>query len=564
MAIEQIRTFLAITLLVVLFLLWQAWQEDYGPAFSSINATGDANQTTQPGMVTPFQGGRDIPLPPRTDSSVDNRMVPTLPGTDRAGESMASSDEENRPIRVQTDVFELFINPNGTGIYQLNLLAYPDSQDQPEVPFSLLSQRMGHYFTAEATLLGSDKTLHKPPRFRPEQHDYRLAEGEDTLEVRLPWDSGDGISVTKVMTFHRQSYAVDFSYEVKNAKEEPVAVRLHGKLTRYPPAGQNSIFRLPTYTGGVISNAEDLYQKVDFSDMTKQDLKHTSQGGWIAMIQHYFIGSWVPDPDAMNQYYTTQDGTLYTIAVSTDKIISPGGHDTISLRGYLGPKIQDRMEAVAPNLSRTVDYGWLWVISQPLFWLLKKIHSLLGNWGVAIIILTLLIKLVFFHLSATSYRSMAKMRKLQPRMVKLRDTYKDDKVKMNQRLMELYKEEGVNPVSGCLPIAVQIPVFIALYWVLLESVELRHAGFLWLSDLSTYDPFFILPVSMGITMFLQQKLNPTPPDPIQAKVMMALPFVFTFLFLFFPSGLVLYWFVNNVLSIAQQWVITRQIIAPNT
>ncbi len=495
-------------------------------------------------------------------------MIPTLPGADLSNPdalsgSAASSDRENRPIRVRTDVFDLLIDPDGTGIRRLDLLAYPESQDRPDIPFQLLSQGLGNYFTAEAPLFGSDPALHKPPRFRPEQHDYRLAEDQDSLPVRLFWDSGDGLQVVKVMTFHRQSYVVNVSYQVENTRKQPVAVRLHGRLTRYPPPDQASIFRLPTYTGGVISNAQDPYEKIDFSDMAEQNLKRATQGGWIAMIQHYFIGSWVPDADTMNQYYTDREGHLYSIGSSTDKVIPPGGRDTLSIRGYFGPKIQDRMEAVAPNLSRTVDYGWLWIISQPLFWLLQRIHAIFGNWGVAIIILTLLIKLVFFHLSATSYKSMAKMRKLQPRMMKLRDTYKDDKVKMNQRLMALYKEEGVNPVSGCLPIAVQIPVFIALYWVLLESVELRHAGFLWLSDLSTHDPYFILPISMGITMFLQQKLNPTPPDPVQAKVMMALPFVFTVLFLFFPSGLVLYWFVNNVLSIAQQWVITRQ-IAPGT
>nr|VFJ44219.1 MAG: protein translocase subunit yidC [Candidatus Kentron sp. DK]VFJ64423.1 MAG: protein translocase subunit yidC [Candidatus Kentron sp. DK] len=571
MPIEQIRTFLSITLLIVLFLLWQAWQEDYGNALYGADVNNRTGQGTaqrgHPGKPAPSQDGYDIPLPPGDDAPVDDKMIPSLPGTASGANAKSgpgsSRAADNRYIHVRTDVFDVLLDPDGTGIHQLDLLAFPESQDDPDVPFQFLSRGLGSYFIAEAPLYGSDPALHTPPKFHAEQQDYRLAEGEDSLQVKLVRDSENGLDVTKVMTFRRGSYVIDVSYEIENTGDQPVAVRMHGRLTRYPPADQGSFLRMPTYTGGVLSNAGDIYRKIDFSDMAKEDLNVSARGGWIAMIQHYFIASWIPDSDAMNRYYTNRKNSLYTIGVSTDRIVQPGSRETIAMQGYIGPKIQDGMEAAAPNLSRTVDYGWLWMISEPLFWLLGKIHAFIGNWGVAIIILTLLIKLVFFHLSATSYKSMARMRKLQPRMMKLRDTYKDDKVKMNQRLMELYKEEKVNPVSGCLPIAVQIPVFIALYWVLLESVELRHAGFLWLTDLSAHDPFFILPISMGVTMFLQQKLNPTPPDPVQAKVMMALPFVFTVLFLFFPSGLVLYWLVNNVLSIAQQWVITKQ-IAPNT
>nr|VFK67188.1 MAG: YidC/Oxa1 family membrane protein insertase [Candidatus Kentron sp. UNK]VFK72561.1 MAG: YidC/Oxa1 family membrane protein insertase [Candidatus Kentron sp. UNK] len=561
MSIEQIRTFLIITLLMVLFLLWQAWQEDYGnlrPATN--NAIGETNA---PGQATSPQGFSDAPGVP-VPSAADNAMIPTLPGAAPTTNAARPTDGGQDLIHVRTDLFDLFLDPTGTGIRQLDLLEYPESKKRPDVPFRLLSQAPGVHFTADAPLFGSDPALHAPPAFQPEQHEYRLQEGKDTLEIRLSWDSGDGIAIAKIITFRRNSYVIDVSYQIDNAKSQPLAVRLHGRLRRYPPAGQNSIFRLPTYTGGVVSNAEHPYEKIDFKDMAEQDLKRISKGGWMAMIQHYFIGAWVPDADAGNQYYTKRDGALYTIGVFTDKVIPAGEQGSIGIRSYLGPKVQDLMEATAPNLSRTVDYGWLWIISQPLFWLLQKIHSRLGNWGWSIIVLTILIKLVFFHLSATSYTSMARMRKLQPRMTRLRDTYKDDKVKMNQRLMELYKEEKVNPLSGCLPIVIQIPVFIALYWVLLESVELRQASFiLWLQDLSTHDPYFVLPVAMGVTMFLQQKLNPAPPDPIQAKVMMALPFVFTVLFLFFPSGLVLYWFVNNLLSIAQQWVITRR-IAPDS
>lgn len=554
---------------MVLFLMWQAWQEDYGnlrlgATDSAISGTNIAKQPALPsGMTNSSQGSRDIPnFPSNTPSS--STLVPALPGAIPSTTSMPLTEGGERMIHVRTDLHDLLIAPSGTGIKQLDLLAYPESQKRIDVPFRLLSQAPGVHFTADAPLFGSDPALHTPPVFHTEQYDYQLEEGKNTLEIRLFWDSKDGLRVTKIITFRRQSYLIDVSYEIENAKEKPLAVRLHGRFKRYPPPGQNSIFRLPTYTGGVVSNTEHPYEKIDFKDMAEQDLWQITNGGWMAMIQHYFIGAWIPDANISNHYYTKREGALYTIGVFNDKVIPPGERGTIGIQGYLGPKIQDRMEAAAPNLSRTVDYGWLWIISQPLFWLLQKIHSLLGNWGWSIIVLTILIKLVFFHLSATSYTSMAKMRKLQPRMTKLRDTYKNDKVKMNQRLMELYKEEKVNPLSGCLPILIQIPVFIALYWVLLESVELRQADFIfWLKDLSTHDPYFVLPISMGITMFLQQKLNPTPPDPIQAKIMMALPFVFTVLFLFFPSGLVLYWFTNNLLSIAQQWVITKR-IAPDS
>jgi len=552
---------------MVLFLLWQAWQEDYGNQGSGVAGSAGRDIAGQPGSPSvtgnASQGVYDAPGLPGNTAGDGSAMVPTLPG-DAPTESTPSVDNAQDLIHVRTDLFDLFIEPTGTGIRQLDLLKYPESKERLNVPFRLLSQAPGVHFTADAPLFGSDPALHTPPLFHPEQHDYLLEEGKDILEVRLFWDNGDGIDITKRITFRRGSYEIGIVYEIGNNKKQPIAVRLHGRFKRYPPAQQGGLFSLPTYTGGVVSNAEHPYEKINFKEMSEKDLKRVSKGGWMAMIQHYFIGAWIPDANASNQYYTKREGALYSIGVFTDKVIQSGRRGTIGIKGYLGPKIQDRMEVAAPNLSRTVDYGWLWIISQPLFWLLQKIHALLGNWGWSIIVLTILIKLAFFHLSATSYTSMARMRKLQPRMTKLRDTYKGDKIKMNQRLMELYKEEKVNPLSGCLPILIQIPVFIALYWVLLESVELRQAGFIfWLKDLSTYDPYFVLPIAMGVTMFLQQKLNPAPPDPIQAKVMMALPFVFTGLFLFFPSGLVLYWFVNNLLSITQQWVITRR-IAPDS
>ena len=392
---------------------------------------------------------------------------------------------------------------------------------------------------------------------------HAVADGSDTLKVKLHWSSDDGVRVAKIYTFHRDSYTIEVRYEVHNGSSEPWNARMYGQFQRSEVEAEGGLFRTYTYTGGVISGPDKPYDKIDFSDMRDADLKRSETGGWIAMIQHYFTGAWVPSPEGRNYYYSKAvANNRYVLGVMTPALsVAPQGTGSVKLTLYAGPKVQRRLEAVAPNLERTVDYGWLWLIAEPLFWLLEWIHGLIGNWGFSIIVLTMLIKLAFFHLSATSYKSMARMRKLQPRVMDLRDRFSGDKAKLNQAMMELYKKEKINPLGGCLPILVQIPVFISLYWVLLESVALRQAPFtLWIHDLSVHDPFFVLPVMMGITMLAQQRLNPAPPDPMQARIMMALPFVFTFLFLFFPAGLVLYWFVNNLLSIAQQWVITRKIV----
>ena len=316
------------------------------------------------------------------------------------------------------------------------------------------------------------------------------------------------------------------------------------------------------YTGGAISSPEKRYEKITFDAMTEQPLSRDVQGGWVAMIQHYFVSAWVPGQQESNHLYTKAlpDERFIIGLVEPTVQVPPGATGTLDAELYMGPKDQTRLEQIATGLDLTVDYGWLWFIAQPLFWLLKWFHHLVGNWGVAIILVTLLIKLAFYKLSATSYRSMANMRRMAPKMQDLKQRYAGDREKLNHAMMELYKKEKINPLGGCLPIVVQIPVFIALYWMLLESVELRQAPFfLWIHDLSVMDPYYVLPLLMGVSMFIQQRLNPAPPDPIQAKVMMALPFVFTVFFAFFPAGLVLYWFVNNLISIAQQWFITRRI-----
>jgi YidC/Oxa1 family membrane protein insertase len=473
--------------------------------------------------------------------------------------------ESSRRIQVRTDTVYAEIDPAGGDLKVLELLHYPVSPDRPEEPLRLFNDTSPDLFMAQSGIIGRDPAPNHYATYIPERYQYTLADGEKVLEVRMRWQSPEGIQITKTYTFARDSYLLEVGYTVENGTQIPWSGRMYGQFQRTDPPRKGGLGFIYTYTGGVLSGPEKHYEKVSFDTIAKQDLNRPVTGGWAAMIQHYFAGAWIPSQAAENHYFTKLlDGPRYVIGVvSPGHTVAPGQTERFKFSLYAGPKLQDRMEAAAPYLELTVDYGWLTIIAQPLFWLLAFIHSLMGNWGWSIVLVTVLIKLSFFHLSAIGYRSMARMRNLQPRLMALKERYGDDRVRLNQAMMELYKEEKINPLGGCLPILVQIPVFISLYWVLLESVELRHAGFiLWLNDLSAYDPYFVLPILMGITMVIQQRLNPAPPDPIQAKVMMVLPFVFTFFFLFFPAGLVLYWFVNNLLSIAQQWIITRK-IAPD-
>ena len=554
MAIEQIRTVLIIALCVVSFFLWEAWQRDYGPKPSPPASTGQAAPDAGPGdTAPPSVDVPQVPQPARTATAA----APSL--TDAAGGS-----GHGRKIKVTTDVLAVEIDTLGGTIARVDLRSYPVSNDRPDEPFRLLDDGdPKRFFIAQSGLTGPRSAPSHHAQFESDADAYELAYGSDAIDVPLRWRSADGVEVIRTYRFARDRYVVDVRVDVANRSDEAWHGALYGQLQRGEPESSGGLFRTYTYTGGILSGPEKPYEKVDFSDMASQDVDRDVAGGWVAMIQHYFAAAWVPGAEETNHYYSKSlaNGRFAIGVVSPVRTVPPGGNGDFSFSFYAGPKIQERMQGVAPHLERTVDYGWLWLIAEPLFWLLSWIHGFVGNWGWAIIILTLLIKLAFFQLSATSYKSMARMRKVQPRITALRERYAADKQRMNQAMMELYREEKINPLGGCLPIVVQIPVFIALYWVLLESVELRQASFIgWLDDLSLHDPYFVLPVLMGITMLIQQKLNPTPPDPMQAKIMMALPFVFTFFFLFFPSGLVLYWFVNNVLSIIQQWVITKKIV----
>ena len=547
MPIENVRTFLIIGLCGVLFLMWQAWQRDYGP-----------NQTYQPAPVQTSEQGIE---PPQTDSGTpDLPAIPEQP----VGETLVNEtvDEvKTDSVRVTTDLLSL--DMNAQGIFRLRLLDYPMALEAPEEKFPLLNDTLPNIFTIESGILGSNGEPNQEANFKPQASEYSLHEGQDTLDVDFKWEGASGIRITRTFRFTRGSYLIETINRIDNTGDTAWSGRMYGQFRRTEVPAKGGLFRVYTYTGGVISSADKPYEKVDFEDMVDQPVDRDIIGGWVAMIQHYFAAAWVPDAAKSSHYYSkVTPESQYILGLYYDQPVAPGASEDMSLTAYIGPKIQEKMEAAAPGLRRTVDYGWLFFLAQPMFVVLSWIFGIVKNWGWTIIIFTILLKGCFYWLSAKSYQSMARMRKLQPRIVQLRERYGTDKQRMNQAMMEMYKKEKINPLGGCLPILVQIPFFISLYWVLLESVELRQAPFiLWLTDLAQHDPFFVLPIAMGASMFIQQKLNPAPPDPMQAKIMMMLPFVFTFFFLFFPSGLVLYWLVNNVLSIAQQWVITRRIEA---
>jgi YidC/Oxa1 family membrane protein insertase len=529
-------------------LLYQAWQEDYGRAAQTPVATA----------TTP----RDAPAP-----SPDTPQAPVRADIDAAVPSAAPVTDGSAPagrlVTVQTDMFDLRIDTRGGTLVDAKLMNYPVAVDQPDVKYHLLSQRSFDYFIAQSGLLGQDKerTPTHEAMFEAAADRFEMAPDQDKLAVDLVWRSPDGLEVTKRYTFRRGTHAIELQHLVSNNSSNAWTGREYRQLQRGEPSDSGNMF-MYTYTGGAIFSPEDKYQKYDFEDLGKDRLNRDVVDGWISMIQHYFLAAIVPPRGQQQHFYGKRlaNGRAVIGAYTPAMTVGPGEQATFNGTLFVGPKLQAELEQLAEGLDLTVDYGWLVFIAKPMYWILDKINGVVGNWGWTIIIFTILIKLAFFKLSETSYRSMANMRKLTPRIQALKDRYGDDKQRMQQAMMEMYKTEKINPLGGCLPMLVQIPFFIALYWVLLESVELRQAPWiLWLDDLSIKDPFFVLPLIMGVSMFVQQKLNPPPPDPMQAKILMFLPVVFTVMFAFFPSGLVLYWVVNNLLSIAQQWVITKRI-----
>lgn len=541
------RVVLYAALALIVYSLWTSWQYDY-PRPQQVASVENA-ATASKGSLLPN-------VTTNAEKSSDTSAV--------VSSSESTPANKAQLIEVKTDVLNLSIDLNQGDIVNAQLLDYPVSVDEKDKPTTLLQNQTGERYVANSSLftISGDAPQNLDFGFTSAQQRYELTPGEEKLIVTLNGKTTDGLAVKKEFVFTKGSYLIQVRYLLDNQGANAWKGYMNTQLLRSSPTeDKSSIFHVGSYTGASYSNpGKHRYQKVNFKDMTKSNLDVDAQGGWVAMQQHYFVSAWVPNADSNNMFYTRAVNGDYTIgAVSKPITIEPSTQKEIASNLYVGPEITSELKAIAPGLDLTVDYGWLWFLSSFLFSLMKMIHSVVGNWGWSIVLVTVLIKLAFYRLSATSYKSMAGMRKLQPKLQALRERYGDDKAKMSQATMELYRQEKVNPLGGCLPIIIQIPVFIALYWVLLESVELRQAPFIfWIKDLAVADPYHVLPIIMGATMLIQQKLNPAPPDPMQAKVMMFLPILFTGLFWNFPAGLVLYWIVNNTLSILQQWYITRK------
>lgn len=465
-------------------------------------------------------------------------------------------------IKVVTDMVIAEIDTAGGDLRRLELLHHPSSESK-DIPYALLQSQASRIAVAQSGLIGDGLPNHKT-EFKPESsiRDYQLTSDQDKIVIRLLAQETDGVQVAKIYTFHRGSYVIDVQFEVQNLGEAMVRPFAYFQMLRdnITPAG--STMMIPTYLGAAIYTDDEKFQKIHFSDLdkNKSDYPQNADNGWIAMLEHYFVSAWLPEQGKPREYFAKRIGdNLYTAGVIAPVGgIASGETASVTMPLYAGPQEQDKLAELAPGLELTVDYGWLTVIAAPLFWLLSFYHSWVGNWGIAIILLTMTVKLLFFPLSAAGYRSMAKLRLVTPKLQRIQEQYKSDRPRMHQAMMELYREEKINPMGGCLPILVQIPVFIALFWTLLAAVELRYAPLaLWITDLSSPDPYYVLPLLMGISMFIQFKLNPKPTDPMQAKIMQIMPIAFSIFFFFFPAGLVLYSLVNNVLSILQQWQITR-------
>ena len=522
------------------FMLWENWQKYNQPKpAEAVTATAAA-------------AGSAAPKP---SAALQNPGAPVV--------APAASVPAGETFTVTTDLVKASVSSIGGDLIELELLKYKAHEDK-EKNFVLFDSL--HQYTAQSGLIGDGLPTHRSV-FKRVSGPTTLADGADELKIRFEAATENGIKVAKILTFKRASYVVDVAWEISNGSDKALAPHAYFQLQRdnVSPAGETKM--VSTFTGPAVYTEADKYQKISFDDIAANKAKFakTADNGWLAMVQHYFVAALVPKDKTPHEFYMRkldgsnvfQAGLIVPVAE-----IAPGAKGETSASLYAGPQEQAALKQVATGLDLVVDYGWLTMVAAPIFWALQAIHSLVGNWGWAIVVLTIIIKAIFFPLSAASYKSMAKMKVLTPRLMQLKERYADDKQRLNQEMMKMYQTEKVNPLGGCLPILVQIPVFISLYWVLLGAVEMRDAPWiLWIKDLASADPYFILPVIMMASMFLQTKLNPTPPDPIQAKVMMAMPLIFGVMFFWFPAGLVLYWVVNNVLSIAQQWHITRSIDA---
>lgn len=543
--LDYIRYALYAALALLTFSLFQAWDKEHPKPAAEVTAT-----TAADGHFVPTASSTSAPA--AATSTPSNAPTPTI-------------TEKGQTVQVSTDVLHVSIDTRGGDIINAQLLDYPESLGS-KTPITLFNDDPKTKYIAESGLLSKSgpDTTESQALYTVPQTSYALSPNQQSMAVKLTWDNGQGLSVIKTYTFNRHSYEINVGYEIVNKSAQPFEGNLYTQLirTNTPPPSTSGFINLATYFGAAVSSPSKPFTKISFKDMAKTNLNETVQDGWAAMIQHYFISAWIPPKSATSTYYTrVTPNDLYTVGMIGQPLVAaPGATVSTDTKLYVGPAITDLLDKAAPNLKLTIDYGWFWFISGIIFWMMQHIYDVIGNWGWAIVIVTIIIKALFYQLSAKSFRSMAAMKKLQPKIESLKQQFGDDKQKLTQATLELYKKEKVNPMSGCLPILIQIPVFIALYWVLVESVQLRQAPFIfWIHDLSQHDPYYVLPVLMGISMFIQQRLNPPPPDPTQAKVMMMMPVIFTAMFANFPAGLMLYWFVNNTLSFTQQWFVMHRL-----
>ncbi|MFB2663123.1 membrane protein insertase YidC [Shewanella mangrovisoli] len=530
---ESQRNILLIGLLFVSFLLWQQWQADKAPKPVATESSVVANATTN--------HSADVP---EADTGVPAALTAT-----------------QNLITVKTDQLDVQINPVGGDIVFAALVSHKLEQGKDQ-PFVLLEQTKDFTYIAQSGLIGRDgidSSAKGRAAFAVSKTEFTLADGQDTLEVPLTYVADNGVTYTKVFVFHRGKFNVDIDYKINNTSAAPLQVQMYGQIKQTIKPSESSMM-MPTYRGAAFSTQDVRYEKYKFEDMSKSNLNQPTLGGWAAMLQHYFVSAWIPPATDSNTIFSSVSaGGLANIGFRGAVYdIAPGATQEISSQFYVGPKDQKALSALSDTLNLVVDYGFLWWLAVPIHWLLMFYQSFVGNWGVAIILITLTVRGLLFPLTKAQYTSMAKMRNLQPKLQDLKERFGDDRQKMGQAMMELYKKEKVNPMGGCLPILLQMPIFIALYWVLLESFELRHAPFmLWIHDLSVQDPYYILPLLMGASMFVMQKMQPIAPtmDPMQVKMMQWMPMIFTVFFLWFPSGLVLYWLVGNIVAIIQQKII---------
>lgn len=552
---ETKKLVLIIILSTSLLFLWDAWQKEI-----QSTAPITAAESISPGGST---GPRHEALPVPGEELVSTHGAVST-GIEGVTPSLTPRLlDEGEKIRVVTDLITVEIDTAGGDIRQLGLLEHPSRENEHQ-PYSLLQSNATNISVAQAGLIGDGLPSHKTQfTVSSNIYNYELGHGEDKIVVRLLAPEVDGIEVAKVFTFHRDSYVIDVEFEITNHSDSSIQPFSYFQLLRdgnSPPKGASLM--MASYLGAAVYTEEDKFEKIKFSDLDKNKAEYPTDAdnGWIAMLEHYFVTAWLPEQQTPREYYAKKIAENHYTAgiIAPVGFIAPGQTTSVSMPLYSGPQEQKKLAELSPGLDLTVDYGWLTIIAKPLFWLLSFYHSYVGNWGIAIILLTITVKLIFFPLSAAGYRSMAKLRVVTPKLQRIREQYGSDRQKMHQAMMEFYKTEKINPMGGCLPILVQIPVFIALFWTLLAAVELRYAPLaLWITDMSVPDPYYVFPLLMGISMWIQSKLSPVPADPMQAKIMKIMPVAFSIFFFFFPSGLVLYSLCNNILSIAQQWQITR-------